>query len=412
MAGRAGRAQVPPGAVLVINAYESGTQGEVYEVHAGGDVSDEAPFAVPPFGRMPLSMCRQPNGTVLVATCCGPGEGVFAVDGGGFVSFASGLPYPLALLCEDDGNVWLSTFQDGVFELGSGGDLSGATPFATGISGRLLRMSDGSLYIAGSNAVGSGIYDISAGGDFAVTTPFASGETYGIAELGGVLLAMTPGGAIRDATNGGEITSAPIVTTVWSGLSLQRRWSRLWAGSSDGRLYEVTNGGFYGPGQELAFGLAGSVLDVVVAPLCGNGFIEANEACDDGNVVGGDGCDPTCTLESAGEGGGAGGAGGDAGMGGQTSGGGASNGGGALGGAGGSPNDGGGGAMVTGSSSAGGAGPPSGSGTTSIDEDVGGCGCALAPNRSSLAGWLCGSILLGLATARRRARQARNPRTD
>jgi cysteine-rich repeat protein len=32
--------------------------------------------------------------------------------------------------------------------------------------------------------------------------------------------------------------------------------------------------------------------------ICGNGIIEAGEACDDGNLVNGDGCD-NCTLTGA-----------------------------------------------------------------------------------------------------------------
>ncbi len=38
----------------------------------------------------------------------------------------------------------------------------------------------------------------------------------------------------------------------------------------------------------------------VLAPGCGNGFVEAAESCDDGNTTAGDGCDATCALEAAG----------------------------------------------------------------------------------------------------------------
>jgi cysteine-rich repeat protein len=42
-------------------------------------------------------------------------------------------------------------------------------------------------------------------------------------------------------------------------------------------------------------------LDVTVAlPVCGNGKLEGSEQCDDNNLVAGDGCSPTCTLEPAG----------------------------------------------------------------------------------------------------------------
>ncbi|MCH9002692.1 MAG: hypothetical protein IIC02_08985 [Planctomycetes bacterium] len=32
-------------------------------------------------------------------------------------------------------------------------------------------------------------------------------------------------------------------------------------------------------------------------PSCGDGHLDAGEACDDGNVANGDGCSATCTLE-------------------------------------------------------------------------------------------------------------------
>ncbi len=51
--------------------------------------------------------------------------------------------------------------------------------------------------------------------------------------------------------------------------------------------------------------LAGPMLDAVVIPdsdcqpsACGNGIIDAGETCDDGNTVGGDGCDGNCHTEA------------------------------------------------------------------------------------------------------------------
>ncbi len=35
----------------------------------------------------------------------------------------------------------------------------------------------------------------------------------------------------------------------------------------------------------------------VTRPVCGNGFVEIGETCDDGNVVSGDGCSSTCKIE-------------------------------------------------------------------------------------------------------------------
>ena len=46
---------------------------------------------------------------------------------------------------------------------------------------------------------------------------------------------------------------------------------------------------------------------IAVAAVCGNGILETGEECDDGNLINGDGCSSTCTIEEAppGNGGGA-----------------------------------------------------------------------------------------------------------
>lgn len=60
------------------------------------------------------------------------------------------------------------------------------------------------------------------------------------------------------------------------------------------------------------------------ASICGNGIVESGEQCDDGNLIGGDGCDANCQTESSGNNGGngGGGSGGGSGGGGGSSGGG------------------------------------------------------------------------------------------
>jgi len=40
---------------------------------------------------------------------------------------------------------------------------------------------------------------------------------------------------------------------------------------------------------------------VFIAPVCGNGTLEGDETCDDGNTADGDGCSATCTVEVAAE---------------------------------------------------------------------------------------------------------------
>lgn len=43
---------------------------------------------------------------------------------------------------------------------------------------------------------------------------------------------------------------------------------------------------------------ATATVTITIEPLCGNGFEEAGEQCDDANIISGDGCSSTCTLES------------------------------------------------------------------------------------------------------------------
>ena len=39
--------------------------------------------------------------------------------------------------------------------------------------------------------------------------------------------------------------------------------------------------------------------EVITAAVCGNGILETGEECDDGNLINGDGCSSTCTIEEA-----------------------------------------------------------------------------------------------------------------
>ncbi len=50
------------------------------------------------------------------------------------------------------------------------------------------------------------------------------------------------------------------------------------------------------PGEECDGG-AGCNPDCTRVPACGDGFIDAPETCDDGNLIAGDGCSSTCALE-------------------------------------------------------------------------------------------------------------------
>ncbi len=104
-------------------------------------------------------------------------------------------------------------------------------------------------------------------------------------------------------------------------------------------------------------------VEAPLAPVCGDGVVDAGEDCDDGNVVDGDGCDSTCALEGETSGGET--------SGGETEGGGTSDG--------------------TGTDSA----------TTGVKDGVGdgGCGCDLG---SAPSGGSSAFLLFGLLALRRR----------
>ena len=49
--------------------------------------------------------------------------------------------------------------------------------------------------------------------------------------------------------------------------------------------------------NETRVGAYSVTVSYLTPPVCGNGQVERNEACDDGNNVEGDGCDATCSIE-------------------------------------------------------------------------------------------------------------------
>jgi cysteine-rich repeat protein len=153
-------------------------------------------------------------------------------------------------------------------------------------------------------------------------------------------------------------------------------------------------------------GLAVDDVKVTACPAqaCGNGVLEGDEACDDGNQLDGDGCSAGCVKESQGGVGGAGGSGSTAGSGGSGAGGSGSGAGGSGSGAGGSGSGAGGSGASTG---AGG----SGAGAAAAEAfSIGGGGLTCSapgpqPERTS-APWAAALGALGLGLIRLRRRRA------
>ena len=69
------------------------------------------------------------------------------------------------------------------------------------------------------------------------------------------------------------------------------------ASSSGGEFPPETPPGETPPDQELFGGDSGPSDGATSGPVCGNGFVDVGEKCDDGNASGGDGCSSTCQIE-------------------------------------------------------------------------------------------------------------------
>jgi len=99
-----------------------------------------------------------------------------------------------------------------VTDVSSGGDLTSATPFASGLLYvRDLAVTSGNRLFVSGSAGTIGVYDISAGGDFGSATPYAWGKNFfGLAvDAGNRLLAIPQNGnQVFDITAGGDFTSA------------------------------------------------------------------------------------------------------------------------------------------------------------------------------------------------------------
>lgn len=75
------------------------------------------------------------------------------------------------------------------------------------------------------------------------------------------------------------------------------------SGSTDAPATEGSSGGVGSSGGgSTDAGSSGGGSSGGPPPACGDAVVDPGEACDDGNVMGGDGCSPTCTVEACGNG--------------------------------------------------------------------------------------------------------------
>ncbi len=207
--------------------------------------------------------------------------------------------------------VWCSNFEAGA------GDWTSSSDWEAGISRGL----GGDPKMAAGGASVFGI-DLSSDGAYAASgTSFAESPEIDLQGKTGVRLQYQRWLGVEDGfydharvlVNGSELWSNFASTTApqQTGINhLDREWRfadfDLVAQEASGKLklrFELTSD------EGLQFG--GWTLDdvciVVPAqgtgePSCGNGAVDANEACDDGNVTDGDGCSATCESETGGGG--------------------------------------------------------------------------------------------------------------
>jgi hypothetical protein len=144
----------------------------IYDVSAGGSVAGATPFATG-LGR-PRNLVQLPDGRILVADQSGH-RVVDVTAGGDFTGapgFASGFPDgPYDVVADDQGHLFASTFA-GIYEIGAGGSVAAAAPFAWGRDFTGLAIDGEGRLLASVLSTGL-VLDVSVGGDFSASGPWA-----------------------------------------------------------------------------------------------------------------------------------------------------------------------------------------------------------------------------------------------
>jgi cysteine-rich repeat protein len=303
LAGAAG-GQALPGDLYVTEK----ASGSVANVRDGGSFGGQPRFATGLSA--PTGICVTSEGKVLVAES-GSGQVTDITIGGDFTgagAFASGLDTPLDLLCTEDRILVVEGPPGGpgeITDITAGGSFAGAPSFAAGLgngaTGLALEAVNQRLYA--SDAAGARIFDVTSGGVFLSVPPFATNGagTAGLAALGEQLLAANPGsGQVVDASGGGDLAALPVFATLPGVVNLlEVEGLGLFAASaSGGALYDISAGGDFSGAAPFASGLDLDPAFVGLAHFggCGDGILDPGEACDDGNVLDGDGCNATCKV--------------------------------------------------------------------------------------------------------------------
>lgn len=296
-------AQIEPGA-LMVSEYDTGS---IVDVSGGGNFAGTPRFATGLSG--PTGLCFGPEGALYVAEF-ESGEVTVASFGGDLSSalpFATGLGGPMALHCDSE-SILVVEATDGsgeVTDITAGGDFTGAPAFAAGLGSPVDLGVDFEGRLWATDVAQGRVFDVTGGGVFLSTTPFATGGsgTRGLTGFGELSLVANQGtNQVIDFTLGGDLATLPVFATVPGVVALiQVPGLGLFAAAdSENSVYEITPGGDFSGLVPFATGIAISNDFAGMAHLggCGDGIldIEAEEDCDDGNNLDGDGCNAECQI--------------------------------------------------------------------------------------------------------------------
>jgi MYXO-CTERM domain-containing protein len=284
--------------------------GDVYVINGGGDFSVATPAAsvAPLFA---YDVCRTQTGNVLVVGVDAnlSQSVVYDVTTGTAVPFATGLQLAVGLHC-GAGQIFVTDYFTGVFDITAGGNFANATPYATGISSvSVFRDANGTLWSSDYDDMmisppPYGVVNITTGGDFSNATPYAlapDGDAADIAQHAGALYtSLYTNGVVVDFTAGGTLGSAPPFATLPGVLGLAARDGTFLAGTQTGTVFEISTGGDFSAATPFVTGLGGVIYGLEIGTNCGNAVVDFGEPCDGGGETAT--CDPDCTAPVCGDG--------------------------------------------------------------------------------------------------------------
>jgi cysteine-rich repeat protein len=281
------------------------TPAQLVNATGGGNFGAAVPLATlagRTIGQMAWSLNRQTLYVTLFSL-----DRVDAVTATGVQSiYATGLSSPTGLLMRRDGHLLVANFSGSVVDITGGGDFTGAPAFATGLAGprNMVQLADDRVLIATQS--NGRVIDITAGGNFGADPGFASGLSSPLDlvqdAMGRIFVSESSAAQVTDITAGGNFTGAPPFAfgRQFAGLAIDASGLLLSNGLVSGNAWDITAGGNFGAAAPWAFNLptAETAFDSVPLVACGDNQVDPGEQCDDGNIVGGDCCSPTCAFEA------------------------------------------------------------------------------------------------------------------